>query len=755
MGLAERFRMQMRMTRTLVPDRARRRRSVLPPREGDGHLSPVEAAVDARPLEGLHDSALENRRRRSVLASRSALRSAGGESVVSKSSLSTVGSRVKLLREAVERAGGDLVRRVRRRRKDGRDSHRALLAEAAADGAESEKSGGKSLSAVLLERLERPPLRALTKDGSIRARTYEVMAKGSTELTAEERLRRKNRAREARRKQAGRPAAKPIGELDGVIPARPLRKRPPTAEEDAARSRVDDASLLPKDLAASVASMKRPRSPSVTALESRTALEDMVMKGRRSSVISSIREATPEGDTALGASAERRLRALRSRGGKYAKLTETDNALFNAATEHRRLEKKKRNRIHERRHEKRERKRAARRAERRAARLRKQMEEDQQVVRYRRMLAKAGLSTHHADWAPWHRRETVKLGRFSTTIYDALSRTADEVVTEEMLREKQKELDAQEFIRLKKLAEFQRKRDGELKPRDHIVIALRAGLVKPPPRRPFRRSAFADGGPPPGSDGAEDYFHYVGQWKDGAMNGRGTYQFADGGTYYGAWKNGYPEGRGTAVYPDGTVFDGFWKAGQFHGSGKLTMGNGIVYEGAFFEGARSGEGVQTFPTGQVYRGHFMHNLRDGRGECTLPTGHVYNGGWRQGMIAGPGALHMPDGRKVLRRWPEWTMLQAIEYVEDEKADAERERKAHEHELFRVLKKARMREYLDAVRDELEDIHVAEEIERREEELRLKEEEMQYQREKMRERMKGIIAKELHTDGAEDVSLADL
>ena len=39
--------------------------------------------------------------------------------------------------------------------------------------------------------------------------------------------------------------------------------------------------------------------------------------------------------------------------------------------------------------------------------------------------------------------------------------------------------------------------------------------------------------------------YYVGDWKNGKMNGKGTYYFANDDIYIGEWKNGYQDGMGT------------------------------------------------------------------------------------------------------------------------------------------------------------------------------------------------------------------
>ena len=41
---------------------------------------------------------------------------------------------------------------------------------------------------------------------------------------------------------------------------------------------------------------------------------------------------------------------------------------------------------------------------------------------------------------------------------------------------------------------------------------------------------------------------YVGEWKDGKMNGNGTYTHAKGDKYVGEWKDGKMNGNGTYTH---------------------------------------------------------------------------------------------------------------------------------------------------------------------------------------------------------------
>jgi hypothetical protein len=66
-------------------------------------------------------------------------------------------------------------------------------------------------------------------------------------------------------------------------------------------------------------------------------------------------------------------------------------------------------------------------------------------------------------------------------------------------------------------------------------------------------------------DGAK----YVGEWRDGRRNGKGTYTFSTGDIYLGEFKDGKFDGNGTYKYKSGQRYVGEFKDGKFNGNGIL------------------------------------------------------------------------------------------------------------------------------------------------------------------------------------------
>ena len=52
---------------------------------------------------------------------------------------------------------------------------------------------------------------------------------------------------------------------------------------------------------------------------------------------------------------------------------------------------------------------------------------------------------------------------------------------------------------------------------------------------------------------------YVGEFRDGARNGRGTFWYATGAQYIGEWYNNLKHGKGVFTYEDGTEYAGFFE----------------------------------------------------------------------------------------------------------------------------------------------------------------------------------------------------
>jgi hypothetical protein len=79
---------------------------------------------------------------------------------------------------------------------------------------------------------------------------------------------------------------------------------------------------------------------------------------------------------------------------------------------------------------------------------------------------------------------------------------------------------------------------------------------------------------------------YVGEFRNGQPNGRGTFAYADGGKYVGELRDGMPNGQGTLTYANGRKYVGEFRDNKFEGQGTLTYaaGSSIGLSGIWADG---------------------------------------------------------------------------------------------------------------------------------------------------------------------------
>ena len=168
---------------------------------------------------------------------------------------------------------------------------------------------------------------------------------------------------------------------------------------------------------------------------------------------------------------------------------------------------------------------------------------------------------------------------------------------------------------------------------------------------------------------------YVGEWRNGARNGRGTYTLTNKDSYTGEWKDGKQHGRGTNTWFNGDSYTGGWYEGQQHGHGVYHAAKGYSYDGNWLagmphgqgtykgagtkkdvwvcewrEGKQHGYGTCTYASGSVYVGEWVHGKEHGNGTLTRTNGTVYSGGWKDGKQHGYGTVTDASGRAYSCKW---------------------------------------------------------------------------------------------------------
>ena len=103
------------------------------------------------------------------------------------------------------------------------------------------------------------------------------------------------------------------------------------------------------------------------------------------------------------------------------------------------------------------------------------------------------------------------------------------------------------------------------------------------------------------------------------LNGKGRH-ITKYWVYVGEFKKGEYEGKGTLYLFNGIEYEGEFKNGLRHGKGKELCPNGARYLGNFFRGNRQGDGMFFFENGDVYVGQFSENVASGNGVLTYAVG---------------------------------------------------------------------------------------------------------------------------------------
>lgn len=104
---------------------------------------------------------------------------------------------------------------------------------------------------------------------------------------------------------------------------------------------------------------------------------------------------------------------------------------------------------------------------------------------------------------------------------------------------------------------------------------------------------------------------------------------------------------GKRTWPNGDTYVGaFDKNGDIDGKGVFTWANGWKYDGEYKDGLRNGFGVFTAPDGSVYEGQFKNDKKH-KGTLTSPDGSVYNGRFKNDKKHGRGHLTLSDGTVLI------------------------------------------------------------------------------------------------------------
>ena len=122
--------------------------------------------------------------------------------------------------------------------------------------------------------------------------------------------------------------------------------------------------------------------------------------------------------------------------------------------------------------------------------------------------------------------------------------------------------------------------------------------------------------------------------------------YNNGDRYTGEYKDGKPYGYGEYFWLQGANYKGHFRNGLMDGKGTYINARGDKYEGNYKEGKKSGYGEFTWVSGNSYKGNYENDLREGSGEMRWTDGSYYIGPWVKGIQHGIGEMIIP-GRKKL------------------------------------------------------------------------------------------------------------
>lgn len=122
---------------------------------------------------------------------------------------------------------------------------------------------------------------------------------------------------------------------------------------------------------------------------------------------------------------------------------------------------------------------------------------------------------------------------------------------------------------------------------------------------------------------------YVGEFRGGALNGRGRWSLPSGGVYEGEFKDNEMSGQGVLNYPNGDNYTGEMKHNKRNGWGTLKFSDGDKYVGNWSNDSKNGKGTYFFKSGDKYLGEFDNDEMQGYGTYYTSDGNKHDEGmWR-------------------------------------------------------------------------------------------------------------------------------
>jgi hypothetical protein len=139
-------------------------------------------------------------------------------------------------------------------------------------------------------------------------------------------------------------------------------------------------------------------------------------------------------------------------------------------------------------------------------------------------------------------------------------------------------------------------------------------------------------------DGTE----YKGDFKNNLKEGRGCEE-SNEAKYVGLFSKDIKYGYGKLTFKlNNDVYEGMFENNAINGTGTYTWANQNVYKGTFKDGKMHGSGHYTWPDGGEYKGEYIENIKEGYGWFKWANGRIYEGPFKDGKPHGIGNLTIKD-----------------------------------------------------------------------------------------------------------------
>ena len=98
---------------------------------------------------------------------------------------------------------------------------------------------------------------------------------------------------------------------------------------------------------------------------------------------------------------------------------------------------------------------------------------------------------------------------------------------------------------------------------------------------------------------------FEGDLINGEINGKGKIFFEDGSYYIGQWKKGLRNGKGTTYYSNGNIqYEGDWRNGKNEGKGIFYYNNGDRSMGDYYNDRPIGKHAYLTKNGEVLTNYY-------------------------------------------------------------------------------------------------------------------------------------------------------